>query len=66
EKGRPDLAIAVERAFERTARIDRLLGLSWIRGIQSRYRRQPTIRRITARLRPHLYQAGRIINRFLL
>lgn len=66
EKGRPDVANAVKRAFDRTARIDRMLGLGWIRWIQSKYRRQPGIRRITARLRPSLYQAARIINRHLL
>jgi hypothetical protein len=65
ENGRRDIANAIERAFRRTARMDRWLLLGWIRKARIRFRHHPRVRRVTRWLRPLLIRAGRLLNRLV-
>jgi hypothetical protein len=60
-RGRMDIVEAVEDAFDRTERLDRI-GLGWLRRARSRLRASPAARRLTRGLRPALWQLGRWLN----
>lgn len=65
EKGRLDIADAVDQAFRRTRNLDRWLLLGWIRKARERFRHDTTVRRATRRLRPWLFRSGRWLNRLV-
>ena len=65
KQGKADLAQAIEAAFQRTARIDRIWLLGWIRRFRARYRHHPGVRLATRRLRRWSYAIGDRLNRLV-
>ncbi len=63
--GREDIADAIGSAFVRTDRLDRWLGLRWVRRARQRSLSHPHIRRATQWLRPTLWRIGLAVNRLL-
>lgn len=61
-KGRRDIIEAVDDAYARTKRLDKL-GLGVLRRSRETFSRSPNIRRFTRFLRPSLWRFGRWLNR---
>jgi hypothetical protein len=65
ERGRADVAEAIETAFQRTARLDRWLLLGHVRRLRHRLRHHTGLRLATHQLRGWTYDLGLLLNRLL-